>query len=474
MLGHLNKKGLLQWTRLQGKIFWEPAVGEVDVMQRVALKQDGKPIAVLRIVVKAGKKGITTKCVTKKGIERTSQSLVHLEAMGCVINKAEKGTGNRALWVATKIGRQQVKTNKVNPPPRKERVGLHLGCKSLAVLKVVLLAGKEGITTDGIASAMGEKYLRPDVLSHLAQKGYVKNIAEKGPGKKALWVARKKAREEMIEPGQTIKSLKPGKAKEVKEEKPPKEPRQSKKSRFTDESAVSTSTYESFESFGQTHKRREVVADYRLDDHRERPEELPARPVSLPKRPKKFVELAKPSDWDSLVLQVLTDWRWVLTFEQLVVAVSKEATYFGFSLGLSATATFRKKVTESVVCLKAQGMLLVDSRNSNVLLPPAGESTPQSFAKVVEKHEAHEIAEPDDWNDAVMEALENSEGSATYAEIVASIWQRDLTRWCLRKGTTFSEVGLDVKKAIHGLQLDGQIEVDSDFVEDKEVHWRVA
>ncbi|MCX6723253.1 MAG: hypothetical protein NT094_04310 [Candidatus Staskawiczbacteria bacterium] len=492
MLGHLNKKGLLQWTKLQGNIFWEPANGEVKVEQRVDLKQNGKPMAVLRIVVLAGRSGITTKEVMAKGIERPSTSLVHLEAMGCVRNTAVKGTGNRALWVATKVGKQQIELCVTKPKSSKARFGLRLGGNPLVALKVVLLASKAGITTEEVASKLGKRTRWKNVLCLLAQKGYIKNVAEKGIGKKARWVATKKAREEMLEPGQTIRSLKLKKAKEIKREQPPREPRQPKqprKPRLMDE-PVSTSTFESFAK--QTRKRQGMVADYWIG-HLERPERLPTRPVGLPKKPKKVVEPGNPSDWDELVLHLLVDWRWKITFEQLVYIAPIESPFYGYNLGNIRKNDVRKHLEGSVLRLQAEGKLMIGGTNGdrNKLSPagliseddcssvqvfskPANKPLPRFLVKVVAKHEAWEIVEPEDWSAAVMEVLENSEGSATYVEIVQSIWQNNLTRWCLRKGTTLPEVGLNVKITIRELQDDGEVEVDSDLIEDEEVHWRVA
>ena len=96
---------------------------------------------------------------------------------------------------------------------------------------------------------------------------------------------------------------------------------------------------------------------------------LPDRPTPLPPPIAITKELVSPDEWDIIVLCILEDWKWLLTFEQLVIVARQEGPFYGFSIDSWASDRVEIELQHSVMRLKAANLLRI-GKDKNTLLPP--------------------------------------------------------------------------------------------------------
>jgi hypothetical protein len=96
---------------------------------------------------------------------------------------------------------------------------------------------------------------------------------------------------------------------------------------------------------------------------------MPDRPTPLPPPMAITKELVSPDEWDIIVLCILEDWKWQLTFEQLVIVVKREGPSYGFSIDNWASNRVEIELQHSVMRLAANKELKI-GKDRNTLLPP--------------------------------------------------------------------------------------------------------
>lgn len=97
---------------------------------------------------------------------------------------------------------------------------------------------------------------------------------------------------------------------------------------------------------------------------------LPERPTPRPKKPAKLKRPTTSEEWEDFIITLLEDWRWKITFEQVVEVVKDEAPYYGFDIATAPSAYVRLQLSHAVQRLNgAKKLVLSDDRNT--LSPPA-------------------------------------------------------------------------------------------------------
>ena len=216
---------------------------------------------------------------------------------------------------------------------------------------------------------------------------------------------------------------------------------------------------------------------------------MPDRPMPLPPPMTNTREMVSLDEWDILVLCILTDWNWLLTFEQLLVVIKREGSSYGFSVSNWASDRIEIEVGRSVKRLEAAKQLKI-GKDRNTLSPiktskqPAvvktqvapkpsilTESQPQPVDERVE------IRDKDDWQMVVLEVIEQADGSITQSDILDKAWRNDLIDWHLPLEISEQEVEKNIGLAIVALSETKIIVIDSDagdYSGSEEIYWQLA
>ena len=456
----------------------------------------------LNVITEAGQQGITGPEIKAKqpGLGRINNILRALLDDGYIRNITGGGRGNKGIYVA--VSQDGAKgepgcANRSDSP----RVGSQV---SIA-LEVITSAGAKGTTAAKIKEQKPELKHINTTLRALIKSRRIRNIGAGGRGNKAVYVAVSQVGEDTgIDSASAAAEKSKGGRWLLRGASRPRQNRKGADKGDTEADGAGDGDPES--AGGESHRKPEKVHSLSYwkapKERRSRSSKpppavpvvprlkrlLPTRPTPLPPTALVTKEPTNPNEWDELIMRILTDWNWQLMFPQLLIALKEEGPSYGYSIGGWSSTRIENEARYSVMRLERANRLRIGE--DRVTLSPVKTLAEIEAARPVENSHSADVAEKstiladnrmefkdlDDWYLAVMQVIQEAEGSITKSDIVDNLQEDELADWRLPSGISAETMKEKVGLAIVALAEDKVI-VPDDEVEagnEEDIQWRIA
>ena len=457
----------------------------------------------LDVITEAGEQGITAVEIKAKqpGLGRMNNILRALLNDGYIRNITGGGRGNMGVYVAVSQNAAKVKSSSGKCDKRSD--GPRSGSQ-LAIALDAITAGRDGITAAQFREGNPGVKNPNNVFRVLIKRKLIRNAAGKGRGNKANYVAVSQDGENTGTEGASASTEK-GKGGRWWSGNASRSRQKRKDADEGDTEADSSCAGDSKSDGGESHKRPERVQPLTFwKEPRERksrpskppPKEyavprlrrlLPTRPLPLPPTALVTKKPTSPAEWDGLIMRILMDWNWQLKFPQLLIALKEEGPSYGYSIGDWSSTRIENEARYSVMRLEKANRLRIG--DDKVTLFPvktlsqieaerpvevAQDTKPVSLSQSSDPRS--EIEDDEDWYLAVMQIIQDAEGSITKPDIVDELQKDELADWRLPADISRNALYTKVTLVISQLLTDGVIVVDEEVeaVNDEDIAYRNA